>query len=59
MPSFNDAEPVSGPLRGHVEQIEALEAEQRQKRTHRDETAELERTIQTLRGDLEVNRAKK
>jgi hypothetical protein len=48
-------------LRDQLERAKAshAEAEQLQKRTHRDETAELERTIQTIRGELEEQRAKK
>jgi len=48
-------------LRDQLERERAshAEAEQLQKRTHRDETAELERTIQTLRVELEASRAKK
>jgi hypothetical protein len=45
-------------LRDQLERERAshAEAEQLQKRTHRDETAELERTIQTIRAELEQAR---
>jgi hypothetical protein len=42
-----------------VERARHAEAEQLQKRTHRDETAELERTIQNIRAELEAKRAQK
>jgi hypothetical protein len=42
-----------------MEKARHSEAEQLKRRTHRDETAELEKTIQRIRGELEACRGQK
>ena len=48
-------------LRDQLEREKARHSEEEQliRRTHRDETADLEKTIQRIRGELEVGRGKK